>query len=161
MAEAIPSLADTVATLVGWAEGTGALAVGVLIPQGDDVSPALVRYDHLEGVLSVAEGEEMRTVPALDGLGGTPLGELHLHKFPDFDVDDDEGKIVGAIGGLENLARTLGALAGFFGPEALAAAEFRTADGGAPLEIGSGAAGGYAISRGDIEFEIPDGWPDS
>ena len=155
----LPSLADCAATLMAYADGTGALAVGVLIPQGDDVSPAIVRYDPLESVLTVAEGEELRSVPALDGLGGKVLGPMHLHAFPEFETDVDEGKIIGAIGAMEDLAKTLRTLASYFGTEALASAEFRTKGESEPLEIGASASGDYVVGCGEVEFELPEGWP--
>ena len=157
--ENAPSLADVAATLVQFAEGTECLSVGVVIPQGDDVASAIVRFDRLEQVLTVAEGEEVRTVPALEGLGGSPIGGLHLHRFPDFEIDLDEGKITGAIGALEDLARSLEALAKLFGAGALASGEFRTKPPADPLELGTNGNGEFIVSCGDVGFEVPENWP--
>ena len=159
MPDPIPSLADTAATLFKYARGTDAMSVGVVIPQGDDTAAAIVKFDAIEEVLTVAEGDEIRSVPALDGLGGASLGDLHLHTFPEFEVDLDEGKIVGAIGAMDHLARSVSALAGFFGPGALASAEFRTSGTVPPLEIGATAAGEFMVCCGEVEFELPPGWP--
>ena len=152
-------MADVAATLVKFAEGTEALSVAVVIPQGDDVASAIVRFDAVEEVLTVAEGEEVRTVPALEGLGGSVLGQIHLHRFPEFEVDLDEGKITGAIGALEDLARSVEDLAKVFGEGALASGEFRTKAPAEPLELGSNGNGEFVVSCGDVGFEVPDNWP--
>ncbi len=154
-----PSLGDVAATLVRFAEGTECLSVGVVIPQGDDVASAIVRYDALEQVLTVAEGEEVRNVPALEGLGGTALGDIHLHRFPDFEIDLDESKITGAVGALEDLARSLESLAQLFGEGALASGEFRTKPPADPLELGTNGDGEFIVSCGDVGFEVPENWP--
>ena len=154
-----PSLRDVAATLVRFAEGTECLSVGVVIPQGEDVASAIVRYDALEQVLTVAEGEEVRNVPALEGLGGTVLGDIHLHRFPDFEIDLDESKITGAVGALEDLARSLESLAQLFGEGALASGEFRTKPPADPLELGTNGDGEFIVSCGDVGFEVPENWP--
>lgn len=154
-----PSLADVAATLVSFAEGTECLTVSVVIPQGEDVASAILTYDAADQVLTVAEGDEVRTVPALDGLGGRPLALLHTHRFPDFEIDIDEGKITGAVGALEDLARSVEDLALVFGDGALASAEFRTKPPAEPLELGSDGVGGFLVSCGDVGFEVPENWP--
>ena len=155
----IPALADVAATLVSFAEGTECLSVSVVIPQGDDVASAIISYDPGDEVLTVAEGDEVRTVPALDGLAGKPLAQLHTHRFPDFEIDLDEGKITGAVGALEDLARSVEDLALVFGDGALASAEFRTKPPADPLELGSDGAGGFMVCCGEVGFEVPENWP--
>ena len=154
-----PLLADVAATLMAYAEGTEAVSVSVVIPQGDDVASAIVRYDRLDAVLTVAEGDEVRSVPGLEGLGGKRLGDLHVHRFPEFEVDLEEGKIVGAVGAMEDLARSLEALAKLFGDGALASGEFRTKPPADPLELGSNGAGEFVVSCGEVGFEVPENWP--
>jgi hypothetical protein len=156
---ATPPLADVAATLVAFADGTECLSVSVVIPQGEGVASAIVRYERSEEVLTVAEGDEIRTVPALDGLRGVTLGTLHLHRFPDFEVDLEESKIVGAIGAMEDLARSLVALGQLFGEGALTSAEFRTKPPAAPLELSTNGAGEFAVICGDVGFEVPENWP--
>ncbi len=154
-----PALPEVAAALIGFADGTECLTVSAVIPQGDDVASAIVSYDRLEQVLTVAEGDEVRTVPALDGLGGSALGQIHTHRFPDFEVDEDSGEITGAIGAMEDLARSLEKLAQLFGDGALASAEFRTKPPSEPLEIGADGKGGFVVSCGEIGFEVPENWP--
>lgn len=150
---------DVAATLVGFASGTECLTVSVVIPQGDDVSAAIVSYDRVNEVLTVAEGDEVRSLPGLDGQGGTALGSIHTHRFPDFEVDAESGEITGAVGAMEDLARSLEKLAQLFGPGALSSAEFRTKAPSEPLEIGSDGAGGFVVSCGETDFEVPENWP--
>lgn len=154
-----PSLPDIAATLFDFASGTECLTVSVVIPQGEEVSAAIVSYDRVDAVLTVAEGDEVRNVPGLDGLGGTALGSIHTHRFPDFEVDEESGEITGAVGALEDLARSLEKLAQLFGPGALSSAEFRTKPPSEPLEIGSDGEGGFVVSCGETGFEVPENWP--
>jgi hypothetical protein len=154
-----PRLADVAATLVAYANGTEAISVSVVIPQGEDVSSAIVRYDRLESVLTVAEGDEVRSLQDVEVLGGNRIGTLHVHRFPDFEVDLDEGKIVGAVGAMEDLARSLEALAHLFGEGALTSGEFRTKAPAEPLELGTNGLGEFVVTCGEVAFEVPENWP--
>ena len=156
---ASPSLADVAATLISFAEGTDCLSVSVVIPQGEDVSAAIVSYDNGDQVLTVAEGDEVRSVPSVTAMSGKPLAALHTHRFPDFEIDLDEGKITGAVGALEDLARTLEDLALTFGDGALASAELRTKPPAEPLELGADGQGGFTVICGEVGFEVPENWP--
>ena len=158
-AERSVPLAVVAATLVKFARGSEATRVTVAIDQGDDVAVAVVSLDAVTGALSVSEGDEIREVDQLSGIADAePLGPMHLHSFPSFEVEPETGQITGALGALEHLARSVVELANLFGGRTAAAAEYETADGGS-LEVGGNTNGDVALSSGGVEFETPEGWP--
>ena len=156
---AVPPLSVVAATLVHFAEGTAAVSVTVAIDQGPDTSAAVVTLNADDCTLVVVEGDEQRTIPAVSAVElAAPLGRLHLHSFPPFDVEPELGEITGAIGAIDHLARSVIELASLFGGQSAAAAEYRTSIGGL-IEIGGNARGEAALSVHGVEFETPDGWP--
>lgn len=152
-------LAEVASTLIAFCDGSGALTATVAIDQGDDLSAAVVTYDSRLGSLEVGEGAERRIVPDARSIAvDSPLGQLHLHSFPPFEVDRESGTVTGVLGGLDQQARSVVQLAALFGGRSLASAGFETLDSD-PLEVGANAAGEVALSCGGIEFETPQGWP--
>ena len=157
-AEPVP-LAVVAATLVKFSRGSEAARVTVVIDQGDEFAGAVVSFDAVSGSLSVSEGDEIRELDRLAGIAeAEPLGPMHLHSFPAFEVEPETGQITGALGALEHLARSVVELANLFGGRSAAAAEYETADGNL-LEVGGNTRGEVALSSGGVEFETPEGWP--
>jgi len=155
----VPDLATTVATLRMFASGSGALLVTIVIDQGPEHAPVVVSLDSDTGALEVAEADEARMIPDAGGLPEVePIGRLHLHSFPPFEVDVELGQVAGVIGGLDHLAKAVIDLAGLFGGQSVASARYAST-AGPPLEIGGSAGGEAALSCGGVEFETPDGWP--
>ncbi len=156
---ALPDLATTVATLRMFAEGSGALLVTIVVDQGADHAPVIVSLDTDSGALEVAEADEARMIPDAAAIPeAEPLGKLHLHSFPPFEVELETGQVTGVIGGIDHLAKSVIALADLFGGQSIASARFATVDGPA-LEVGGRVGGEAALSCGGVEFETPDGWP--
>jgi hypothetical protein len=151
-------LPTTVATLRAFAAGTGARDVSVVIDQGDDLSPAVVSLDALDRSVSVVEGELGRSVALEDVRESEPIAAQHLHNFPPFELDLELGQVTGALGALEDLARSLIGLAAMFGGRSIATASFTTVSG-PPLEIGASTSGECSLSGGEVEFETPPDWP--
>lgn len=152
-------LARVAATLSHFATGTGANSVTVVLDQGFEFSPVTVSLDAGSSTVTVTEGEEVRVVPAVSAAGeAEPIGRLHLHAFPPFDVEIETGSITGAIGGLDHLAGSVSKLAELFESDSAASAEYPTAAGGT-LEIGANSRGEIALIVDGVEFEAPEGWP--
>jgi len=152
-------LAVVAATLVKFARGSEAAKVSVVIDQGDDFAVAVVSLDAVTGSLTVSEGDEVRELDRLEGIPeAEPLGPMHLHSFPPFEVEPETGQITGALGALDHLARSVVELANLFGGSSAAAAEYETSDGEF-LEVGGNTRGEVALSSNGIEFETPEGWP--
>lgn len=147
------------ATLADFAARTDAVSVTIAIDQGPDASAAVVTLNAEDSTIVVVEGDQQRVIPSVSAVEtAEPLGRLHLHSFPPFDVEPELGEITGAIGAIDHLARSVIDLASLFGGQSAAAAEYRTSSGGL-IEIGGNARGEAALSVHGVEFETPDGWP--
>jgi hypothetical protein len=147
--------------MIIFARDCGALELSLAIDQGADTSPAVMLLDPIEETLEIREGDQVRLIPDIAVFDDAqPLGEVHVHKMPPFEVDLNSDEIVGALGGIEHLALSLVNFAHLFPGESVVAAQFPTV-GEDSLDLIARTSGEVGIHCGGVDFETPAGWPAS
>lgn len=90
-----------------------------------------------------------------DHAAGTPLPALpEMHRVGRLEVDPQEGRVVGAIGGLESLGRAIRDVAGLLPGRSVVAADYETTDPQVPLGIAGRAGEPLVVLIGDEEFAL-------
>jgi xanthine/CO dehydrogenase XdhC/CoxF family maturation factor len=77
-----------------------------------------------------------------------------MRRFPPFDVDPQDGRIAGALGGLELLGRAIRDLAALLPGRSVVAADYETTDPETPLGIAGRAGETLVVLLGDEEFAL-------
>lgn len=129
---------------------SGALRVSVAL---DGAAPAIVECERSRAiVVRVADGT--RELPH-DAAGDVTLPELpFMRQLPAFDVDVTDGKVAGALGGLEMLGGAVRELAALLPGRSVVAADYETTDPDVPLGIAGRAGEPLVILIGEQEFAL-------
>lgn len=133
--------------------GTGALQVSILQDPGEDGGePAAVRAVRLGGIQVVdADGQERELAHgAVPNVALPMLPEMK--QLPAMDIDAAEGKVIGAIGGLDMLADAVTQIASLVGGRSVVAADYETTDPARPLGIAARIGEPVVVLLGDDEF---------
>jgi hypothetical protein len=130
--------------------GSGALRVSVAL---DGAQPAIVECERLRAIV-VHESGGARELPH-DAAGDVALPALpFMHRLPPFEVDAEEGRVAGALGGLEMLGRAVRELAALLPGASVVAADYETDDPGAPLGLAGRAGEPLVVLLGEHEFAL-------
>ncbi len=145
----------TVALLREFVHASGALRAVAAVDRGADAPPVLVDCERFLPI-EVDLGDRILQLDHAAQLGVTPPPIPHVHQQPAFEVDPDDGKVTGAIGGLEHLAAAVRALAEMLGERSVALATFETTNAELPLALSARAGGGepVVVTLGDQSFEL-------
>ncbi|MFN8175086.1 MAG: hypothetical protein U0T02_08475 [Solirubrobacteraceae bacterium] len=157
--DAAPRLPAILATLRRFAREAGAARVALVLDQGAAL-PAAVVDCPADGPVEIAEGGEVRVLGQPDALAGEPLGRVHVHALPPFEVDSGTGELRGILGGLDSYGRAVRELATLFPGRSAVTVEWETTDPAAPLSLA--ARGGdepMALALGEAQFDLPEGFP--
>ena len=130
--------------------GTGALRVSVAL---DAAAPAIVECERLRAVV-VHGPQGARKLPH-DAAAAVALPELPLmRRLPAFEVDPLEGRVAGALGGLEMLGRAVHGIATLLPGASVVAADYETRDPEVPLGLAGRAGEPLVVLLGEHEFAL-------
>lgn len=130
--------------------GTGALRVSIAL---DGPHPAIVECERLRAIV-VRDAGGTREL-AHDAAGDLALPELpFMRRLPAFDVDAAEGRVAGALGGLEMFGRVVRDLAALLPGASIVAADYETSDPDSPLGIAGRAGEPLVVLLGEHEFTL-------
>ena len=131
--------------------GSGALRVTVAL---DAARPAIVECERLRAIAVHDAAGTVREL-AHDVASDVELPELpFMHQLPAFEVDAGEGRVAGALGGLEMLARAVRAIAALLPGASVGAADYETDDPASPLGLAARAGEPLVVLIGEHEFEL-------
>lgn len=131
--------------------GTGALRVSVAL---DAEAPAIVECERLRAIV-VRDGDGSARELPHDAAGDVALPPLpFMHQLPAFEVDPDDGRVAGALGGLEMLGRAVRGVAALLPGASVVAADYETNDPAVPLGLAGRAGEPLVVLIGEQEFEL-------
>jgi hypothetical protein len=135
----------------GLLHGTAALRVSVAL---DGARPAIVECERLKAVVVHEPGAEPRQLPH-DAAAGVALPELpFMARLPAFEVDAADGRVAGALGGLEMLGRAVRGIAALLPGHSIVAADYETNDADMPLGLAARGGEPLVVLIGEHEFEL-------
>jgi hypothetical protein len=130
--------------------GSGALRVSVAL---DGAQPAIVECERLRAIV-VHGADGPRELPH-DAAGDVALPPLpFMHRLPPFEVDATDGRVAGALGGLEMLGRAVRDLATLLPGSSVVAADYETNDPAVPLGLAGRAGEPLVVLLGEHEFAL-------
>lgn len=145
-----PPLALAVALARELLHGTGALRVTIGL---DGPASAIVETERLRAIV-VRDGDGTRELPH-DAAGEVGLPELpFMRRLPAFEVDPDDGRVAGVLGGLEMLGRAVREIAALLPAASVVAADYETSDPVLPLGIAGRAGEPLVVLLGEHEFAL-------
>jgi hypothetical protein len=131
--------------------GTSALRVSVAL---DGTQPAIVECERLRAIV-VHDGSGAPVELPHDVAADVALPELpFMARLPAFEVDAADGRVAGALGGLEMLGRAVRGVAELLPGASVVAADYETDDPGAPLGLAARAGEPLVVLIGEHEFEL-------
>ena len=145
-------LDPVVVTLREFLHRTGAVEVQAVVERED--GPALLTCGRLTPI-EVTEGDRTVLLPHAVELEGEPPEIESIPPLPPLEVDAEQGMITGPLGGVEAMARVVGALAEHLGGRAVALAFFATTDPDTPLGIGARLGEEPVVTLGEHQFHLP------
>ena len=145
-----PELDRAIALARALLHGAGALRVTVAL---DAPEPALVECERLRAIV-VHESSGPRELPH-DAGSDVELPPLpFMHRLPPFEIDAAEGRVAGALGGLEMLGRAVRDIAALLPGRSVVAADFETDDPAIPLGIAGRAGEPLVVLLDEQEFSL-------
>ena len=131
--------------------GAGALRVKVAL---DSTPPALVDCERLRAILVHESEGAVRELPH-DAAADVALPPLpFMHQLPPFEIDPADGRVAGALGGLEMLGRAVREIAALLPGRSVVAADFETDVSDTPLGIAGRAGEPLVVLLGEDEFAL-------
>lgn len=119
----------------------------------DGVVPAIVECERLRPI--VIHGPAGPHELPHDAASDVVLPELpFMRQLPAFEVDGADGRVAGALGGLEMLGRAVRDLAALLPGRSVVAADFETDDPDTPLGIAGRGGEPLVILLGEHEFGL-------
>ena len=120
----------------------------------DGARPAIVECERLRAIV-VHDASGTRQELAHDAASDVALPALpFMHRLPPFEVDAAEGKVAGALGGLEMLGRAVRDIAALLPGASVVAADFETDDPGVRLGLAGRAGEPLVVLIGEHEFAL-------
>lgn len=120
----------------------------------DGAQPAIVECERLRAVVVHDAGGGVRELPHA-AAADVALPELpFMHRLPAFEVDAADGRVAGALGGLEMLGRAVRDIAALLPGESVVAADFETNDPAVPLGLAGRAGEPLVVLLGEHEFAL-------
>jgi len=120
----------------------------------DGARPSIVECERLRAIV-VHDAEGGRAELPHDAGGDVALPPLpFMHQLPPFEVDAAEGKVAGALGGLEMLGRAVRDIAALLPGASVVAADFETDDADVPLGLAGRAGEPVVVLIGEHEFAL-------
>ena len=145
-------LDPVVVTLREFLHRTGAVEVQAVVER--EAGPALVTCGRLTPI-EVTEGDRTVYLPHAVELEGEAPEIEQIPPLPPLEVDVEQGMITGPLGGVEAMARVVGALAEHLGGRNVALAFFATTDPDTPLGIGARPGEDPVVTLGEHQFHLP------
>ena len=131
--------------------GAGALRVKVAL---DSPPPALVECARLRAIV-VHDSDGAAHERPHDAASDVELPPLpFMHQLPPFEIHAAEGRVAGALGGLEMLGRAVRDIAALLPGRSVVAADFETDDPLVPLGIAGRAGEPLVVLLGEHEFAL-------
>ena len=131
--------------------GAGALRVKVAL---DGERPALVDCERLRAIVVHEADGAVRELPH-DAAADVALPPLpFMHQLPPFEIDAAQGRVAGALGGLEMLGRAVREIAALLPGRSVVAADFATDDAQVPLGIAGRSGEPLVVLLGAHEFAL-------
>ena len=156
----VGDLDPVVVTLREFLHRTGAVEVQAVIERRGErehegeIGTALLSCGRLTPI-EVTEGDRTVVLPHAVELEGEPPELEAIPPLPPLEVDAEQGIITGPLGGVEAMARVVGALAEHLGGRNVALAFFATTDPDAPLGIGARRGEDPVLTLGEHQFHLP------
>ena len=133
---------------------SGALRVSIMVDREGKGRGPVVECARLGPVRVTEEGVTRELAHAAGGDVALPDFPA-VPQLPPFEVDPSEGRVAGALGGLESLARALRDLAALIGGRTVVAADYQTDDPQAPLGLAARSGGEpVVVLLGEEAFEL-------
>jgi hypothetical protein len=155
--EARERIAEIAVTLRAFTTAAGALAAVLLLDQGAGTPPLLVDCP-AAGPVTLGEGQDMVALDA-ERLAAAPLPLPGVRALPPFEVDALRAEITAPLGGVEQLARAVRALAEAFPGRSVVTVTFATSDPDAPLQLAARSGDPMVLGLGEEQFEMDPRWP--
>jgi hypothetical protein len=119
----------------------------------DDEPPAVVECERL-GPVVVHDERGRRELPH-DAAADVALPELpRMHRTGRFEVDAQDGRVAGPIGGLELLGHAVREIATLLPGRSVVAADYETTDPATPLGVAGRAGEPLVVLIGEEEFAL-------
>ena len=120
----------------------------------DGAAPVIVACERLRAIVVHDAGGGARELPH-DAAGDVELPPLpFMRRLPPFEVDAADGRVVGALGGLQMLGGAVRAIAALLPGASVVAADFETTDPAIPLGLAGRAGEPLVVLLGEHEFEL-------
>ena len=149
----VGGLDAVVETLRVFLHDSGAVRVVAVVDSKNE--PAIVDVARLAPV-EVTTDAGMVHLPHAIELDAPALARPRVHQLPPFDVDVEEATVIGTMGGVDMIADALKELAGAFGGDSAAVAQFPTSTNDVQLTISARLGEPVIVAIGDDQFELPD-----
>lgn len=140
-----------VETLRAFLHDSGALRVAAIV----ETHEAVVDVGRLAPI-EVTDPTGIRHLPHAIELEAEPLLRPRVAQLPPFDVDAEQGTVIGTMGGLDMMAQALLELSGAFGGRSVALAQFATSTPDLQLTLTARPGERVLVTIGETEFELPD-----
>ena len=115
--------------------------------------PAIVECERLRAIV-VRDAGGSRELPH-DAASAVALPELpFMRQLPAFDVDPEDGRVAGVLGGLEMLGLAVREIATLLPGRSVVAADYETNDAAVPLGIAGRAGEPLVLLLGEQEFAL-------
>ena len=160
MTDALGRHAIALASVREVAARAGAQRVVLLLDEGADTVPTMVEWAE-GGTFEVTEGGVTEPVDPAALAGVVPAVSPDLRPVPPtaLTVDPDTGELAAPIGVVAGIAEAVVALAAAFGGRSVATAEFATREPEHPLAIAARPGERVVAQMGMETFAFPEGWP--
>lgn len=145
-------LDPVVETLRAFLHDSGAIRAVAVI----DADPAAIIDVGRLAPIEITTGGRIAHMPHAIELEAEALLRPRLQQLPPFDVDAEQGTVIGTMGGLDMIAEALLELAGAFGGESVAIGVFPTTTSDVSLTVTARVDEPVLVSIGDEQFELPE-----
>ncbi|HEX4364660.1 MAG TPA: hypothetical protein VHZ75_08930 [Solirubrobacteraceae bacterium] len=149
-AEDDPQLQLAIALARELLHGTAAVRVRIAL---DGAAPAIVECERLRAIVVRRADETLEL--AHDVAGDIALPALpFMRRLPAFEVEPQDGRVAGVIGGLEMLAAAVRGMAALLPGGSVVAADYETSDPAIPLGLAGRAGEAVIVLLGEDEFTL-------
>jgi hypothetical protein len=147
----VGDLDPIVETLRVFLHDSGAVRAVAVVDSGD---PAIIDVGRLAAIEVTTDAGIVHLPHAIE-LDAEPVARPRVHQLPPFDVDAQDGTVIGTMGGVDMIADALRELAAAFGGASVAMAQFPTSTNDVQLTISARGGEPVIVAIGDAQFELP------